>query len=171
MKTLLLLGDSLIEWGDWDTLLPGYRTINRGSAGETVGSLAARLGYELEQVGDPDLIVLFSGTNDLLMGDYSFPAVFDTMLPRLRLLCPKTEVIVVGLAPMNMVLHEVEQVNMLLKKKARRAGCIFLDLVPSFQLHCRPVGNPCFLIDGVHFSPHGYRVLAGAIDNMLKTAT
>ena len=30
------------------------------------------------------------------------------------------------------------------------------------------LGNPCFLMDGVHFSPHGYKVLAGAIGDMLK---
>jgi len=171
METLLLLGDSLIEWGDWDSLLPGYRTVNRGIAGETAGGLAGRLGYELEEMDEPDRIILLSGTNDLLMGDHSFPAVFETMLPRLCLLCPGTEIIVVGLAPMSMVIDAVVRMNERLEQTVLKAGCRFLDLLPAFDLYCRPVGNPCFLMDGVHFSPHGYRVLAGAIENMLKTAT
>ena len=43
MEKVLMLGDSLIEWGDWESLLPEYKIINRGYAGETVGGLAGRL--------------------------------------------------------------------------------------------------------------------------------
>jgi lysophospholipase L1-like esterase len=169
METVLLLGDSLVEYGDWEILLPDYRTINRGFAGETAGGLAGRLVSELNNQDDPDRIVILSGTNDLLMGDYSFPAVFETMLPLLRQFCPQTEIIVVGLAPLQMVLNSVEEMNELLENITLESGCRFLDLSPTFHLKCRPVGNPCFLMDGVHFSPHGYRVLARAIDDVLKT--
>ena len=169
MKSVLLLGDSLIEYGDWDVLLPGYRTINRGSAGETVGGLAGRLVHDINTVDDPDWIVILSGTNDLLMGDHTFPAVVETMLPLLRQFCPQTEIIVIGLAPIQMVSHSVEDVNSWLEKIAMDAGCSFLDLFGPFHLQCRPVGNPCFLMDGVHFSPHGYKVLARALGDMLKT--
>ena len=169
METVLLLGDSLIEYGDWDILLPGYRIINRGFAGETAGGLAGRLVNEIQNHDDPDQIVILSGTNDLLMGDHSFPAVFETMLPRLRQFCPQTEIIVVGLAPIQMVFNLVEDANSWLEKITLETECRFLDLFEPFHLRCRSVGNPCFLMDGVHFSPHGYRVLAGAIGDVLKT--
>ncbi len=171
METILMLGDSLIEYGDWEILLPGYRTINRGFAGETAGGLAGRLVSEINNQDDPDRIVILSGTNDLLMGDHSFPAVFETMLPRLRQFCPQTEIIVIGLAPLQMILDSVEKMNGRLEEAALGSGCRFLDLFPPFHLKCRPVGNPCFLDDGVHFSPHGYRVLARAIDDVLKIKT
>ena len=32
-KSLLMLGDSLVEWGDWDALLPDLAVISRGRAG------------------------------------------------------------------------------------------------------------------------------------------
>lgn len=169
MESVLLLGDSLIEYGDWDILLPGYSVVNRGSAGETVGGLAGRLVDDINSMDDPDWIVILSGTNDLLMGEYTFPAVFETMLPLLQQFCPQTEIIVVGLAPMRRVLHAVEGANSWLEKIALKAGCRFLDLSGPFHLRCRPVGNPCFLMDGVHFSPHGYKVLAGAVGDVLKT--
>jgi len=168
METVLLLGDSLIEYGDWELLLPGYRTINRGFAGETAGGLAGRLGNEVNNM-ESDLIVILSGTNDLLMGDHSFPAVFETMLPRLRYLCPDAGVIVIGLAPIPIVLDSARKMNSRLKKAASAAGCRFLDLFGPFAMQCRPVGNPCFLVDGVHFSPHGYRVLAASLADALKT--
>lgn len=168
METVLLLGDSLIEYGDWNILLPGYETINRGFAGETAGGLAGRLGEEIDNVDEPGRIVILSGTNDLLMGDLSFPAVFETMLPRLVQFYPQTDIVVVGLAPMQMVLNSVEEMNSRLEKITLKANGRFLDLFEPFHLQCRPVGNPCFLMDGVHFSPHGYKVLAGAIGDMLE---
>ena len=172
MHTLLLLGDSLIEYGDWHELLPGYQSINRGSAGETVGELSARLGWEIERVAEPNHIFIMSGTNNLLMGDHSFPAVYATMLPRLKLLEPESGITVIGLAPMRLPwIHEnvLESVNSKLKETAQRAGCFFLELFSAFHIHCRPVGTPCFLDDGVHFSPHGYTVLATAVQEHLET--
>jgi lysophospholipase L1-like esterase len=174
MKTsILLLGDSLIEYGDWSVLLPEYRTMNRGVAGETAGELAGRLGRELDSDRDPEHIVILSGTNDLLMGDGGFPAVFETMLPLLRQLCPESSVTVVGLAPMTVpgfAPARIVQANRALAEAALAAACGFLDPAPAFALHCRPMGNPCFLMDGVHFSPHGYRVLAGAIREHLQSS-
>ncbi len=171
MQTILLLGDSLIEWGDWDELLPEYSTINRGLAGETVGELSARLGWEVEQVDDPDHVFILSGTNDLLMGDRNFPLVLGTMLPRLKLLLQEPVVTVISLAPMTLPWIQAEElaaVNKELEQTAVQSGCLFLELLPFFDLYCRPVGNPCFLMDGVHFSPHGYRVLADAVLEHLK---
>lgn len=171
MKTLLLLGDSLIEYGDWATLMPGYRTFNRGAAGESVGELAGRLAREVDLDEDPDGIILMSGTNNMLMGDESFPAVFETMLPRLGQLCPATRIVVIGLPPVTLpwiTRERLEAVNALFSDIVERNGCDFLDIGPVFDLYCRPVGNPCFIVDGVHFSPHGYRVLADAIISILN---
>jgi len=172
MLTLLLLGDSLIEWGDWNELLPGYVTVNRGSAGETVGELSVRLGWEVERIDEADHIFVMSGTNNLLMGDRNFPAVFETMLPRLKKLLPESVITVISLAPMTLPWIQeakLETVNKELEKTAGKSGCLFLELLPFFDLYCRPVGNPCFMMDGVHFSPHGYRVLADAIQEHLKS--
>ena len=171
MESILLLGDSLIEYGDWSELLPGYRTVNRGLAGETAGELAGRLARELDLDRDPEQIIIYSGTNDLLLGDTSFPEVFVTMLPLLRHLCPDTGVTVLGLAPMTLpglVSTAATRVNRALAAITWAAGCSFFDPGPEFALHCRPVGNPCFLLDGVHFSPHGYTVLARAICSHLQ---
>jgi lysophospholipase L1-like esterase len=166
MSTLLLLGDSLIEYGDWQRLLPEYIVSNRGIAGETAGELAGRLAGEVDLETDPDLVFILSGTNDLLMGDTFFSAVFTTMLPLLRHLCPDAVITVIGLAPVTVpgISRELlARVNSSLAETAENAGCGYLDLLPVFDLYCRPVGNPCFLADGVHFTPHGYGVLAGAI--------
>jgi lysophospholipase L1-like esterase len=169
-KQILFLGDSLAEYGDWPTLLPQYSPVNRGRAGETVGELSARLAGEMERAPGCGVIVLMSGTNDLLMGDEHFTAVFDTMLPRLRMLAPQAAVTVVGIAPMPQAgTDAVNRINREMAKAAAGAGCAFLDIIPSFHLQCRPAGNPCFLADGVHYTPHGYRVLADTLRRHLES--
>jgi lysophospholipase L1-like esterase len=172
VQSVLLLGDSLIEYGDWHELLQGYLTVNRGIGGETVGELSARLGREMERTAVSDHILIMSGTNNLLQGDRSFPAVFQTMLPRLKLLESTADISVIGMAPMHLPWLQdelLEAVNNELREITRQARCRFLDITSFFHLHCRPIGNPCFLMDGVHFSPHGYRVLAGAIRQHLES--
>ena len=170
MQTLLMLGDSLVEWGDWGELLSEYQVLNRGRAGETLEELSVRLGAEMETAGTPDHIFLMSGTNNLLMGDRLFPALLRTLLPRLRLLAPEAGITVNGLFPMarpELDPEAVTEANRELAVTAGQAGCDFLDPVPGFALHCRPITNPCFLPDGVHLSGHGYRVWASLIREQL----
>jgi len=97
-----MLGDSLVEWGDWAKLLPELQVINRGIAGEHVEELAARIGIEAETTENPDHILIMAGTNNLLMGSSFFPAIFSSMLPRLAALCPNADITVNSIMPMSL---------------------------------------------------------------------
>ena len=68
MIKLLMLGDSLVEWGDWAKHLPGVAVINRGVAGEMTEELSDRLMDEIDACPDPDAVLIQSGTNNLLFG-------------------------------------------------------------------------------------------------------
>ena len=170
MKTLLMLGDSLVEWGDWDVLLPGYSVINRGVAGEDVEGLSARLHDELEDAGQPDYILLMAGTNNLLMGNPYFPAIYSTMLPRLRLTRPESTVIVNSILPMQIApgREVIDRVNRELEQAAASSGCCFLDMDEAWNLHCLPLTKPGFMEDGVHLTTRGYQVWAREIANLLQ---
>ena len=89
-----MLGDSLIEWGDWANLLPDFQVINRGIAGEYTEELSARLVSEIDAVVDageePEYILIMTGTNNLLTGNPYFPVILGSMLPRLIDLCPQS---------------------------------------------------------------------------------
>ncbi|MCI5118308.1 MAG: hypothetical protein D3913_10180 [Candidatus Electrothrix sp. LOE1_4_5] len=81
LTTLLMLGDSLVEWGDWEALLPEIEVINRGIAGEHTEELSTRLVNEIDRVlavrSEPEYILIMTGTNNLLMGESvlsSYPA-------------------------------------------------------------------------------------------------
>ena len=164
-QTLLMLGDSLVEWGDWPELLPLLRVINRGVAGEHVEELAVRLATEMESAGEPDHILIMAGTNNLLMGNTFFPAIYRSMLPRIASLCPKASLTLNSLMPMSLpgLPEQVAAINLELQAVAHQAGCRFLDMVPACTEQCLPITRPCFLTDGVHLSTLGYQVWAREI--------
>jgi lysophospholipase L1-like esterase len=165
IKTLLMLGDSLVEWGDWQKLLPDIQVINRGIAGEHVEDLAARLTAELDTTPEPDHILIMAGTNNLLMGNRFFPAIFKSMLPRLSLLCPDTNITLNSIMPMSLpgFSLQTQEINKKLKDVAGQSDCLFLNMTIPFTEQCLPITKPCFLTDGVHLSTLGYQVWANEI--------
>jgi lysophospholipase L1-like esterase len=165
IKTLLMLGDSLVEWGDWQKLLPDIQVINRGIAGEHVEDLAARLTAELDTTPEPDHILIMAGTNNLLMGNRFFPAIFKSMLPRLSLLCPDTDITLNSIMPMSLpgFSLQTQEINKELEVVAGQSDCLFLNMTIPFTEQCLPITKPCFLTDGVHLSTLGYQVWANEI--------
>lgn len=170
MIRLLLLGDSLIAWGRWDKLLPEVAVQNRGIPGEWLAELALRLEGELVASPGYDALVLQSGTNDLLNGETSFPRIYATLLPRLRLLAEKRPIILCSLAPMPLMpLSPIRAVNRHLQTLAAGAAhCFFLDLFAAFGLATPPEGESLFLADQVHFSTRGYALWAEAIRDAVQ---
>lgn len=170
-KTLLMLGDSLAEWGDWESLLPEISIINRGCAGEMVEELSARVAAEISELAEPDHILILSGTNNLLMSNTWFPAVFTSMLPRLQLMCPNSTITLNSLMPMsfnNQLLEGLAEINAKLHDIAEQSNCLFLDMTEPFTELCLPITRPCFLDDGVHLSSRGYQVWARAIAHHIE---
>ena len=170
MIRLLMLGDSLVEWGDWERFLPGVAVINRGIAGEMTGELAVRLGEEIDACTDPDAVLIESGTNNLLFGDQFFPFILQSMVPRLRQAYPDQPIIICSLMPMPIVPEaDLAQVNQRLAEMTTTIdNCHFLDMVGPFHERCLPITHPGFLNDQVHLSTRGYQVWAGEIDRCLR---
>ncbi|MCI5147584.1 MAG: hypothetical protein D3923_19120, partial [Candidatus Electrothrix sp. AR3] len=165
-KNMLLLGDSLLEWGDWEVLLPEFQVVNRGVSGEHVEDLSARLIQEIDALPEPDYILIMSGTNNLVMGNPHFPAIFASMLPRLADFCPKSSISLNSIMPMRiqgLAEEKINAVNLELQTIAQRSGCRFLDMTQPFTEQCLPITKPCFLNDGVHLDTRGYQIWAKEI--------
>lgn len=174
LTTLLMLGDSLVEWGDWEVLLPEVQVINRGIAGEHTEELSARLVSEIDTVladgPKPEYILIMTGTNNLLMGNPYFPAILGSMLPRLIDLCPGSSITLNSIMPMQvqgLSQEKIQATNDELRDVAEQSQCRFLDMTMPFTEQCLPVTRPCFLNDGVHLATRGYQVWAQAIEQHL----
>ncbi|MDD2465196.1 MAG: GDSL-type esterase/lipase family protein [Desulfobulbus sp.] len=169
MIQLLMLGDSLVEWGDWTHHLPEVAVLNRGIAGEMTEELSARLMDEIEAYPSPEVVLIQTGTNNLLFGSRFFPTMLITMLQRMRLCYPSAPLILNSLMPMPIVApHDLEEINRgLAEAAAGTENCHFLDTVGPFLENCLPITHPGFLNDQVHLSTRGYQVWAATIKTLL----
>jgi lysophospholipase L1-like esterase len=162
---LLLLGDSLIDYGEWHRRLPGCRIISSGVPGERSRELLQRLPNQ-PTIKTPDIVVLMSGTNDLLSGDRGFTAHLEQAALVLRKWYPDAAILLTSLLPFAISeylpgLHEtIMSVNLELRALAKKRGCHYFDLFSHFE----QANDNLFDYDGVHLNNRGYRLWARELD-------
>ncbi|MBC8317571.1 MAG: GDSL family lipase [Desulfobulbaceae bacterium] len=166
MKKVFFIGDSLIEFFDWQRRFPEYDIDNEGIAGETVRGLLLAFPHITSRLDVPDAVVLMIGTNNLAMDDYAFLGDYQEILDSFQSLYPGCRVAVTSLLPLYLpwlAPDAVERLNDILRQKAEKSGGDFLDIFSRF----RDAGKGergLFLEDGVHLSDAGYAVWAKALE-------
>lgn len=169
MKPLvLLLGDSLIDYGEWHRRLPGCRIISSGVPGERSRELLYRLSKPSSR-DFPDLVVLMSGTNDLLSGDLNFTAHLEQVALLLRQWFPDAAILLTSLLPFQISAHipglrdTIVSANRELKALAKKLGCHYFDLFNHFEQS----NDALFDYDGVHLNNRGYRLWARELERYI----
>jgi len=169
---ILLLGHSLIEFGDWPQLLPGHTAVNLGRAGETTSGLLGRLERAVRDNPDADAVAVMSGTNDLLAGDDSFLDEYRQVAQRLRRAYPRAPIVLHGLLPVSAEWVEpgaIAAANAGIARIGAETGVTFLDLSGRFLDQAGRLRAELYDADGVHLSKQGYRVWAAALGDVLGT--
>ena len=166
---LCFVGDSLIEYYDWQARFPGASVLNLGVAGETASELLARIALFGGKSLQADGVILMTGTNDLLMGEEFLP-VYTKIVARLQQALPEAICLANGIMPMDLpwlAPNLIARTNARLEELALRHKIGYLDgcrLLPGSAAR-----HLCFLDDGVHLSPQGYALWSAAIENYLRT--
>ena len=162
---LLMLGDSLIDYGEWHRRLPGYRVISSGIPGERTEGLLNRLPLRLP-AGAPDGIVIMSGTNNIVFGDLGFVDLLARIITLLRASCHNSEIVITSLLPYEIpgLIDAVHAANQQLAFICEEQGCHFFDLCSPFENSF----SELFDFDGVHLSNLGYRLWASRLDEYLR---
>jgi lysophospholipase L1-like esterase len=164
---VVLLGDSLTEFGPWGELLPGLDVLNRGIAGDTVAGVTRRLGPAL--AGPPRAIALLVGINDLLAGrpPEAVAADLGSLVQAIRHRAPATPLLVQSLAPIRPEVvgahHQasIDLVNQALAPLVAATGARWVDLRPA-------LAEPDSLsADGLHLSAAGYVRWAAVLADQL----
>lgn len=169
MKTILLLGDSLVEYGDWQGAFPESRCLNFGVAGETVEGLLSRLPAICKLAEAPDVIIIMTGTNNLAMDDFYFVPQYEEILLRLRKAFQGAKIIVTSLLPVYFPWQPatlVPNLNNRLEEMGHRVNVHFLDLYTPFRA-ALDSGAIVFEEDGVHLSTTGYDLWQHALHAFL----
>jgi len=162
---VLMLGDSLIDYGEWHRRLPGYRIISSGLPGERTEELLHRLPPELPGA-PPDGIVIMSGTNNIVFGDLGFVDQLGRAATILRGQYPQAEIVLTSLLPYEIpgLLDAIHAANQQLAFVCEERGCRYFDLCSLFEHSF----DELFDFDGVHLSNLGYRLWASRLDEYLR---
>lgn len=162
---LLFLGDSLIEFYDWQSRFPAHAVVNGGRSGETAAGLLANLPRLLRRCPDPERAVIMIGTNNLLREDYGFLPGYAKILDALGDTLSPAQITVTSLPPFraaHLAPSVVPRLNQELRQLSQQKKAAFLDLFSAFNTEA-PNLAACFTEDGVHLSDLGYTIWSACL--------
>lgn len=162
--TLLFLGDSLIDYADWPHRLPHYNVISSGMPGERTEELLWRLPRTIPEPL-PDMIIVMTGTNNILFGDTSFIESLRQIVELLSHSAPNAQRIITSLLPYEIpgFQESICQVNDSLREIADQSGSYYFDLYEKFK----QTAETMFEYDGVHLSEAAYRLWSSHLETYL----
>lgn len=156
--SIVMLGDSITEGGEWAEIFPGLPLVNRGIGGDTTTGVLARLDSLVE--GHPRAIFLKIGTNDLTLvpeREISLRQYRD-IITTIQSGSPETAIYVQSLLPRSGdYREEVEGYNLEIRSIADELGVEFIDLYPSFLAADGSIRDE-LTYDELHLSGDGYRL-------------
>jgi len=169
---ILFIGDSLIEYYDWQERFPEHTIANLGIAGESVGGLFSRVVKINEVFPSADRIFIMTGINNVAMGDLEFFEFYKMILEKLNVFYPDAGIFIHSLLPtlVDFISNdEVRVINSTLKTLASDYGVEYVDLYSRFVDTGGRAIKEYLLDDGVHISLIGYDVWARVVEGIINT--
>ena len=175
---VVLFGDSLIDFGPWDELLPELPVHPRGIAGDLLAGFTARVDEVATQ--NPDAVVLIGGCNNLVKTPERSPEDiwkdYETLLATIRKAMPTVPLFVESILPLSPK-DEAEYegfnaraavLNGFLAEAATQAryNYRYLDLASQLRDMKGDLGDE-YTTDGCHLTPVAYQIWADQLRGVL----
>ena len=154
--TVVFLGDSLTQGGDWSAWFPDLNALNFGIGGNTSEDVLVRL--DAVVAAQPDEIVLLVGTNDfgLRRNVETLVRNVQSILVDLRRDLPGSRMLVQSVMPRGREFADrIREANIHLRQFSATVHAQFLDLWPAMALEDGEL-NPVFSEDRLHLNDAGY---------------
>lgn len=167
---LALLGDSLIQNGDWSAWLPDQNVVNMGRGGQTTVDVRDRL-HDVVAV-NPETVALLIGTNDLAWRGSVETIVrnSETIVATLRRELPDTHLLVQSILPRGSEFAaQIRDINRHLWQFSPTVRAGWLDLWPTFATTEGDL-NPDYTEDGLHLNTAGYQAWVSELIPALELA-
>lgn len=170
-SSIVFLGDSITDYGDWSEWLGNPKIINRGISGDRVEWLLTRMDPIID--GQPAKLFLMIGTNDLAAGTAPETVVENICkaIDRILTESPRTKLYVESLFPVNGVAFkdkmtkknhwskgaEIVAVNKALESECAKRGVTYIDVYSSL-VDDNGMLDERYTNDGLHLMADGYKV-------------
>ncbi len=168
---ILLIGDSLVEYFDWQERFPDHNIVNLGVAGESVEGLLSRTAHIKDNCPEADIIFIMSGINNVAMGDLDFAGPYRIILEKLAGFYPDAGIYVHSLLPVRVDFisdDSIRSINSILRTMAHETGAAYLDIYSRFvDTQGRPI-REYLMDDGVHLSAQGYIVWSNLLEGIIE---
>jgi len=160
---ILMLGDSLIARGEWDTLLYPKKVVNLGHDGDTTKDILSRIDIPIELKSKS--IFLMVGINDM-SGYKSIDNIFDDYIKILKKLKTSTSKIVVQsilYTQMKSFNKKVKILNSKLEIYCKEHELLFINI--NDELSKDETLLDSYTTDGLHLNVKAYIVWARLLRN------
>lgn len=171
-RDVVMLGDSMVLYNEWNEQFPNVSVVNRGIGGDTTSGLLRRL--ENVTIGKPKSIVLMIGTNDLTMGvtQNKIQENYRLLIDRIHQESPQTSIVMTSVLPVNKTIRktkvkneQIEQLNRNLTALAKSENIPMLQIYDKYLKEGQM--NESFTSDGIHLNGKGYSIWAKALQPYL----
>ena len=167
--SVVMLGDSITEFADWPTLLPGATVHNHGIGGDDTLGVLRRL--HLVTDAKPAQVFLMIGTNDLGKGDLPVSTIVENLgeiVDRIQAESPTTQIYVQSVLPRWHTRRcAVQQLNAGIEAIAHDRGVEWVELRPLFDQGDGTM-DLAFAPDALHPNLDGYQRWARAIEPLVR---
>jgi len=162
----VMLGDSLIEHGQWSTLFPNMKIANRGIAGDDTRGVLSRL-HLIKDIEAPHMMIML-GINDIY-DDINIDAITKNYKHIINVLLEKPKpasiyiasTLYVGADDVRLI-PKIKHLNRFLQKTSLSLqGVHFIDL--NQLLSNKNALKSVYTTDGIHLNKQGYQVWACAL--------
>jgi lysophospholipase L1-like esterase len=168
---VVMLGNSLTEWVDWNELLGRKNIANRGIASDVTGGYLHRMEYVYKL--KPTICFVEGGINDIY-ADVPVDVVFENYVKiieglRTHNIIPIVQSTLFVSPKWHHALEknkEVAALNTLLEEYSRKHGIEFINL--NTRMSSNSLLHDELTHDGVHLTAAGYKIWGNEVDNVLK---
>ena len=175
--SIVFLGDSMTDNGNWKELFPKEHVINMGIGGDTTLGVINRLAQVIAV--KPRKLFLMVGTNDLCY-NRSIPETlenYDYILTQLQASLPNTKIYVESVLPFNdrlFPIHylrtndNISQLNEGIMTLAEKHNLPYLDITSDFTNENGRLSAD-LTVDGLHLNNVGYKIWHNNIYDEVKS--